>query len=614
MSSKKWLVMFGAAVLLALGVCAGFNVLVDPFGVFGDPLMNWYSYDETNNPRVAKLAYLEVEHQQYDSYVIGSSSAASYDVEELNAYLDASFYNLFVYGCDTKDYYDFAAYILEHYEARYLVLNLGINEANSYDEGEDSLNDRMHVLTTGGSRIRFYGEYALCNPKYSVEKISSALQDTELPQAFDVFDVATGTYDKRVRDVEKIGDLAVYEAAHGGDFAVEEEKSSLPYIEECVAAVAAIRDLCREKGTELIVIASPVYIGQWEACDEAALRQYKEALAREVDYWDFSCTSISCDSRYFYDATHFRNAVGTMVLAEIFENDAVYRPEDFGTYVTAENCGEYLDRLFAETPTAEPEDYTTDVPILMYHHFDDEVTGDTVVTPETFAAQMEAIAGAGYTAVTTEDLIAYVWRGEELPENPVVITMDDGYLSNYEIAWPILEAYGLKATVFAIGATVGCTEHYKDTEYPITAHFSFKQAREMEASGVIEIQSHTYDMHQWAAFETGDAVRENMLPLDGESEADYAAAVKADLAAWEALSEVELGKAFCALAYPSGRYTELSEVLLHEAGIAVTLSTYDNCRNVLVKGLPQSLYALCRINVTEDMTPEMLLARLSVEE
>ena len=42
MSSKKWLCMFAAAILLALTACAAFNILVDPFGAFGDPIFNWY--------------------------------------------------------------------------------------------------------------------------------------------------------------------------------------------------------------------------------------------------------------------------------------------------------------------------------------------------------------------------------------------------------------------------------------------------------------------------------------------------------------------------------------------------------------------------------------------
>ena len=76
MSAKKWLMMLAGAVALALALCAGANILIDPFGVFGDPLFDWYSYNETNNPRTAKVAWLEENHGAYDSYIIGSSSAS----------------------------------------------------------------------------------------------------------------------------------------------------------------------------------------------------------------------------------------------------------------------------------------------------------------------------------------------------------------------------------------------------------------------------------------------------------------------------------------------------------------------------------------------------------
>ena len=60
------------------------------------------------------------------------------------------------------------------------------------------------------------------------------------------------------------------------------------------------------------------------------------------------------------------------------------------------------------------------------------------------------------------------------------------------------------------------------------------------------------------------------------------------------------------MAYPGGEYSSWTEALVHQAGIPLTLSTSTDRRNVLVKGLPQSLYALCRWYVTEDTTPEQL--------
>ena len=64
----------------------------------------------------------------------------------------------------------------------------------------------------------------------------------------------------------------------------------------------------------------------------------------------------------------------------------------------------------------------------------------------------------------------------------------------------------------------------------MTPHFGAAEMQEMVDSGLISIQSHTYDMHQWPPFEDGnDRVRETLAQLPGESDEDYEAAVKADI-------------------------------------------------------------------------------------
>ena len=118
-------------------------------------------------------------------------------------------------------------------------------------------------------------------------------------------------------------------------------------------------------------------------------------------------------------------------------------------------------------------------------------------------------------------------------------------------------------------------------------------------------------MHQWADFEENKPARTSMLPFDGESETEFIAALQADLEQYDTLRRQELGEGFCALAYPLGYYNDLIEVLVHEAGIPVTISIRTDSRNVLVRGLPQSLYTLCRMNVTNRTTGEDLPAYLA---
>ena len=51
LSSKGWLALFALSVVVLAAALCVFNVVTDPFGVFDDRVLGWWSYDETNNPR-----------------------------------------------------------------------------------------------------------------------------------------------------------------------------------------------------------------------------------------------------------------------------------------------------------------------------------------------------------------------------------------------------------------------------------------------------------------------------------------------------------------------------------------------------------------------------------
>lgn len=257
------------------------------------------------------------------------------------------------------------------------------------------------------------------------------------------------------------------------------------------------------------------------------------------------------------------------------------------------------------TPAAQ----TADVAILMYHAFtENEAETSSVCTlASEFERQLSALRDAGYTSVGYADLIEFVNGKGKLPEKPLLISIDDGYQNNLDLAAPLLEKYGFCANIAVIGVSIGHTT-YKDTDIPIMPHFSLEDARPWIKRGVLTVTTHSYDMHQIAAVDGNDC-RRGVLQMPGEAEPDYIAALTQDYKhAQEQLAGLP-GKVLPVFTYPFGAYSELSERVLQEQGVQVTV-TIANGANRLVKGEPETLRLLRRINVPAGMEPDALLSSI----
>jgi peptidoglycan/xylan/chitin deacetylase (PgdA/CDA1 family) len=94
------------------------------------------------------------------------------------------------------------------------------------------------------------------------------------------------------------------------------------------------------------------------------------------------------------------------------------------------------------------------VNVLMYHHIQDEETakknGQTglSVAPDFFRKHLQYLKDNGYSVITMTDLKNFFNGGPNLPQKPVMITLDDGYKDNYELMYPILKEFGMKANIF----------------------------------------------------------------------------------------------------------------------------------------------------------------------
>lgn len=88
------------------------------------------------------------------------------------------------------------------------------------------------------------------------------------------------------------------------------------------------------------------------------------------------------------------------------------------------------------------------VPVLSYHNFSRSGFNKSTVTEAAFEEQMELLKNKGYRVIPMDQLFDFLDFKSQIPQKSVVITIDDGWRSAYEIALPILKKYGYPATLF----------------------------------------------------------------------------------------------------------------------------------------------------------------------
>ncbi|MFA9560397.1 stalk domain-containing protein [Evansella sp. AB-rgal1] len=236
---------------------------------------------------------------------------------------------------------------------------------------------------------------------------------------------------------------------------------------------------------------------------------------------------------------------------------------------------------------------------IMYHEFGDNPSS-LYVPLGTFREQLEMLIQQGYETITDQDVINYKNNPSyRLPKKPLLLTIDDGYLSNYTDVYPILKEYGLRANIYLISKS-----------HPI--RFTLEQAREMEDSRVINIQDHTYEHHRRT-----DGVNLAGIPVSGgpllttiktgETRQDYIHRIRDDLKKSKEVLENALGKKVNVLAFPFGAYNHEVLKVTRELGYELLITTepgyntYESLQTGLVK----------RINVRGEYTSEDLKRELN---
>lgn len=223
------------------------------------------------------------------------------------------------------------------------------------------------------------------------------------------------------------------------------------------------------------------------------------------------------------------------------------------------------------------------LPIIMYHEVNTKGLGTYVISPREFEEDIIYLKKEGYTTIDIEDLVAFEYNNINLPEKPIMLTFDDGYFSMYTYILPILEKYDCKAVISIVGEYV---DQSTEKQYP-NGYLNWSQVKELEASPNVEIQNHTYSMHELSK-------RKGCKIIKGESFDDYKTELLDDIGYLQLLIEENTGNKPKAFTYPFGITCKECDEILEEIGFIATLSCYSGV-NVL-KGDKEELYELKRFN------------------
>lgn len=223
------------------------------------------------------------------------------------------------------------------------------------------------------------------------------------------------------------------------------------------------------------------------------------------------------------------------------------------------------------------------IPILAYHRFDPAIAGPTTVTRRAFTSQLAWLAQHGFRIVRLRDAVTELKAPTATAvSKEAVITVDDGHRSVYTILFPLIRKLDIPVTLFIYPSAIG------RASYALT----WDQLREMQATGLVDVQSHTYWHPDF------NAERRHRKP------ADFQHFVDDQLRRSKAVLEAHLGKPVDMLAWPYGIVAPDLEVAARNAGYAFAFA---------YEGGPAKagadLLALPRIPVADATRGERLVAQ-----
>lgn len=244
------------------------------------------------------------------------------------------------------------------------------------------------------------------------------------------------------------------------------------------------------------------------------------------------------------------------------------------------------------------------LPVIMYHNITKKQNhaDQYCVSLSQFEKDLKYIKEQGYSCITAAELYDYVYNGKELPKKPFMITFDDGYESFYKYAYPLLKKYNMKAIVSIVGSL---TELFSNTEDHNLdySHLNWEQVNELSKTDFVEIQNHTYNLHEITPERKGAGIAK------GESFENFKKVFKKDVSELNRLILNYTGKKALMFTYPYGNIAEGSIEIIKELGFIGAFTCTEQINYIM--GNPDEMFSIGRFNRDGRISSEEFFDRIN---
>src|SRR5689334_14478456 len=214
-------------------------------------------------------------------------------------------------------------------------------------------------------------------------------------------------------------------------------------------------------------------------------------------------------------------------------------------------------------------DQTAQVIIFCYHRLVDKIRyPGTEITPAAFEAQMKDLKDHGITVISLQDLLAWKRGEKNIPPRCAVITFDDGWKSQYEVAWPIMKKYGYPFTMFIY------TEGVRGGSLGGGEAITWEQLADLRDNGV-DIQDHSATHQDLREGHTitlaGPGGKRSRTKSTGQQYEDW---MRNEVVGSKDLLEQRLGIKVNCFAVPFGNYNEHVKEIARNSGYEAMFTVY----------------------------------------